>query len=290
MKKLISLIGVITILVGVSGCDFKKDSMDNIDIYTTNYPTEYIVKRLYKGHAKVHSIYPNGVDINDYSLTEKQIEDYSNSELYVFNGLSEKEKSYVTSMREKNKNLKIIDDTLAMEYNYGPEELWLDPSNLLMMAQNVKKGFNEYISNYYLNNDIKENYEELKIEASNLDASIKEIVKNSDNKTIIAGDDLFKYLEKYGLTVYSLENNDNLTAKTISDVENLIKNEGIKYIFIKENEEQNKYVKQLVKDYGVEVLQWHTLSNLTESQKSSNEDYFSLMNDNLETLKNGLID
>ena len=61
-----------------------------------------------------------------------------------------------------NKNLKILDTTLSMEYTNGIEELWLDPSNFLMMAQNIKKGFKEYISNYYLNNDINQNYEKLK--------------------------------------------------------------------------------------------------------------------------------
>lgn len=290
MKKIISLIAIITILTITAGCDLKKDTMENIEIYTTNYPTEYIVKRLYKNHATIHSIYPNGIDINNYNLTKKQIEDYSKAQLYIFNGLSEKEKSYVSSMRKQNKNLKIIDDTLAMEYNYSIEELWLDPSNLLMMAQNVKKGFSEYINNYYLNNDINKNYEKLKIETSNLDAQIKEIVKNSDNKEIIVSNDLFKYLEKYGLKVYSLEDNENLTDKNLSDIENIIEKKHIKYIFIKENEEQNKYTKQLIKKYNLETLQWNTLSNLTETQKSSNENYFTLMEENLETLKNGLLE
>ena len=40
----------------------------------------------------------------------------------------------------KNKNLKLIDATFGMEYKNGSEELWMDPSNLLMISQNIKNG------------------------------------------------------------------------------------------------------------------------------------------------------
>lgn len=286
IKKITSILGGILILFTLSGCDIRQDTMDDIDIYTTNYPIEFITKRLYGDHSNIYSIYPDGIEINDYKLTNKQIKDYSNSDLYIFNGLSN-EKEYVTKMRENNKNLKILDTTLSMEYINGPEELWLDPSNLLMMAQNVKTGFKEYTNNYYLNNDINENYEKLKVDASNLDAKIKQTVSNAQNKIIVVSDDLFKYLEKYGLTVYSLDS-DSVTHKTIDDVKKLINNGTINYIFTKENEDLNKTTKDIIKETGVKTLEWHTLSNITESQRNANEDYFSLMNENIEALKNEL--
>ena len=38
----------------------------------------------------------------------------------------------------KNQNLKLIDTSLGMNYNYSIEELWLNPYNYLMMAKNIK--------------------------------------------------------------------------------------------------------------------------------------------------------
>ena len=193
-KKIITVCTLLLAIPFLSGCDvIKRDSMENINIYTTNYATQYITDRLYGQHSNIYSIYPNGVNINDYTLTKKQIKDYSQSQLYIFNGLDEKEKKYVNEMRQKNEKLKIIDTSLSMEYTNGIEELWLDPSNLLMMAQNIKKGFAEYINNYYLNNDVKNNYEQLKIDASNLDARIKKTVQNADEKEILVSDNLFNY-------------------------------------------------------------------------------------------------
>lgn len=286
MKKLGKLFLLFVLVISLSGC-LKRDNMEDITIYTTNYPTEYITKRLYGSYSKVKSIYPDGVDISNYSLTSKQIKDYSNSDLFIFNGLS-KEKKYVSLMRKNNKNLKIIDTTLSMEYDDSVEELWLDPSNFLMMAQNIKTGFSEYIDSYYLNNKVEENYENLKIEASNLDAKIKEVVESSNSKTIVVSSNMFKYLEKYGLKVYSLDESNTDVNATYNEVKKLIDSGQIKYLFLKSNEQQNNTVQKLIKNTGVTTQTWHTLSNLTEIERSEKKDYFQIMNSNLELLKNEL--
>lgn len=286
MKKIVNILVLLCLVISLSGC-IKRDSMEDITIYTTNYPTEYITRRLYGEYSDIESIYPDGVNINNYKLTNKQIEDYSKADLFIFNGLSN-EKNYVESMRENNKVLKIIDTTLSMEYNNSIEELWLDPSNFLMMAQNIKTGFGEYIDSYYLNNKIEENYEELKIEASNLDAKIKDVISNANSKTIVASSNLFKYLEKYGLTVYSLDEDNSDVNAVYRDVKNMINNGEIKYIFVTSNEDSSSTVKQLIDETNVQTQDWNTLSNLTEIQRTENEDYFTLMNSNLELLKNEL--
>ena len=288
MKKLITLL-LITASILTSGC-LKRDNLENIEIYTTSYPIEYITNRLYGEHSTVKSIYPDGVIIDSYELTDKQIKDYSNSSLFIFNGLAP-EKKYVAPMFEHNKKIKIIDTTLSMDYENYIEELWLNPSNFLMLAQNIKIGFNEYINNHYLKNDIDEKYEELKVEVSNLDAKIKLMVESSTNKTIVVSDDLFKFLEdKYGLTVISLEENDNLTDKTKADVINLINSGKISYIFTTQNKEINNTVNEIKEQTNVELVELKTVANLTEEERKNKDDYFTLMNYNLELLKQELYD
>lgn len=286
MKKIVNLFILFVLVFSLSGC-LKRDNMEDISIYTTNYPSEYITQRLYGDYSDIKSIYPDGVNIKDYKLTNKQIEDYSKADLFIFNGISD-EKDYVEKMRKDNGDLKIIDTTLSMEYTNGIEELWLDPSNFLMMAQNIKTGFGEYIDSYYLNNKIEENYEGLKIEASNLDAKFKETVSNGNSKIIVASSNLFKYLEKYGITVYSLDESNTDVNAIYRQVLNLANEGSIKYVFTIANEKSNSTVQKLLDNTDLEDVEWHTLSILTEEERSENEDYFTLMNSNLELLKNEL--
>ena len=279
---------LVLLLIVNTGC-IKRDSMEDIRIYTTVYPIEYITDSLYGEHSTIYSIYPNGVIADKYDLTDKQIQDYSKGNLFIFNGLGH-EKDYVAPMFHNNKKLMIIDTTLTMEYTNSIEELWLDPSNFLMMAANIKNGLSEYINNHYLKNEIEEKYEQLKIHISNLDAKLQLMGQKSDSKKIVVSNDTFLFLEKYGIEVYSLEENGNLTDKTISDVTNLIQSGQIHYIFMKQNEDVNSIISQLQETSDVELLTLHTISNLTESERNSKKDYLSIMNDNIELLKLELYD
>ena len=283
MKKLIPMLLMLFLL---TGC-FKQDNLDGIDIYTTVYPIEYIVTKLYGNHSNVYSIYPDEVNIDNYELTKKQIKDYSSSNMYIFNGLS-KEKDYVSEMFKYNKNLMIIDASSTMEYNYSNNELWLDPSNFLMMALNIKNGLTEYIENHYLKNEIEENYESLKVEISNIDARLKLLSENADSSTIIVDSNVFKYLEKYGFTVISLEEGATLTDKILSDAKKAIEEDNINYIFTFDKANLNSTVQSFISEYKLEPLEFKTLSNLTDDERKLNEDYISLLNENIETLKNEL--
>lgn len=283
MKKIIIFL---IVLCTLTGC-LKRDTMEGIEIYTTVYPLEYITNRLYGNNSTVRSIYPNGVNPFTYpSLTEKQLSDYSVASLYIFNGLTA-EKDYVVPLFNHNKDLKIINASLSMKTSYGNEELWLDPSNFLQLTQNIRNGFEEYISNYYLLEEIKKNYEDLKLEVSKLDANLTVIGSNADFNTIVVTDDLFLFLKKYNINVISLDK-DSLTNKTLNDVKSLMGEEKISYIFAKKDEELSDEIKSLVDEYKVEVVYIHTLANLTNEEKENGSTYLTIMNENIEKLKNEL--
>ena len=114
---------------------------------------------MYGDYSDVYSIYPNEV----IELTDKLIADYSNSNLFVYNGLSN-EKDYAVKMLNKNKNLRIVDATMGMEVLYSDPELWLNPSNFLMLCLNIRNGMKEYITNSFLRKEIDSNYDKLKLE------------------------------------------------------------------------------------------------------------------------------
>ena len=274
------------IILSLSGC-FKRDNMEDITIYTTIYPLNYITDYLYGDNAKIYSVYPSGVDVTTYELTNKQIEDYSNNDLFVFNSL-DRDRDYAVKMINKNKNLKIIDVALGMETINSIEELWLNPYNYLMMAQNLKNGLNEYIENPYLIKEIDNNYEDLKLKLSKLDATIKTTVNSSNYNTIVVDNHLFKFLEKYDLKVISLEEDDSLTQKKIDDVKRMINNGTIKYIYTKDNT-TNDTVQKLLDTYKkVELIKINDMFSNDGGVTNSNENYLTIMNDNIDLIKKEL--
>lgn len=275
----------------LSGCVFKSDTMEDIEIYTTTYPIKYLVNSLYGEHSTIKTIYPNGVNIDEYELSDRKIKDYSNSDLLVFNSL-DIDRDYAVKMINNNQDLKIIDVSLGMSYNNSIEELWLNPYNYLMMAQNVKNGLLEYVSNPYLisNDDgtgIEDRYEELKYDLSRLDANLKESINNASYTTIVVDNDLFKYLEKYNLKVISLEENDDLNNNTIDEVKQLINDNKIKYIYSVDSE-TNGTAKSLIDEYGLELVTINSMRSTDGGITNSNESYITVMNNNIDLLKKEL--
>lgn len=286
MKKKILLLFCLLITFVTTGC-FKRDNMEDIDIYTSVYPIEYIVNELYGEHSTINSIYPNGIIIDKYNLTEDQLEEYSKTDLFIFNGLSN-EKDYIKPMFESNKNLKIIDSSTSIEYTNRIEEIWIDPSNFLMIAQNIKTGFDEYIDNQYLKSEIEENYNQLKIDVSSLDAKMQMMIEDVEDKRIVVSSNLFKYLEKYNFEVISLDENETNLDKNVAIVKNMINDGSLKYIYSIKNEDINNNISSMIEGTTIKLLEFHTLSNLSDEERNSKKDYLTIMNDNIELLKQQL--
>lgn len=265
-----------------TGCT--NDSMDNIDIIVTNYPNEYITKKLYGEHSTITSIYPDGVDITNYKISKKQKEDFSKYDLFVYNGLLEKERNLALELLDLNPNLKIIDTAYVLETDYSPEELWLNPSSLLMMGQNVRLGLEEYISSTYLKSEVDDHYNNLKIELSELDVEFRVAFDSTDNNTIIVADSALVYLEKFGLNVICIDS--DATQKTLSDAENLISNKSVSYIYGFRNQQFGDNAQKLLDNYpDIKPVELHKLDNISDEERREKKDYILLASDNLELIK-----
>jgi complete genome len=288
MKKIKYLLPILLIsILMVTGC-FKRDNLEGIEIITTTYPIEFATNYLYGEHSIVNSIYPDGTDTFTYKLSEKQLNDYSKKKLFIYNRATN-DKDIAVEFLKRNANMLIIDATYGMEITYGEEELWLNPSNLLMMAQNIKNGLQEYMTNSYLEKEIDKKYEEIKVTLSELDANLKLTAENASRKKIVVNSDSLKYLEKYGFEVISLDStNEAVSDKTISSTIDSITNGEVKHIFLLENNDNSDAVKQVIDKTNVETYTFRRLDNIKEEDRDENNDYFTIMNSNIELLRNEL--
>lgn len=286
MKHIKKILLTLAIALLLSGCEIENNDMKNINIYTTTYPINYLINVLYGDYSKIYSIYPTGVDIDEYEISNRKLKEYSKSDLFIFNSL-DKDRDYAVKMINNNSELKVIDVSTGMNYENSIEELWLNPYNYLMMAENIKNGLAEYITNPYLVEEIEKNYEELEYNISKIDADLTESITNASYKTIVVDNDLFKYLEKYGLKVISLEENKNLSQNTLEEVKKLINDKQIKYIYITD-EESNQTVNNLIKETKIETISINTMHSIDGGITTTNDDYLTIMANNINLIKQEL--
>ena len=286
MKLLKKISIFFCIILCLSGCEMNHNDMEDISIYTTTYPINYLIQTLYADHSKVYSIYPTGITIEEYELSNRKLEEYSKSDLFIFNSL-DKDRDYAVKMINLNSKLKVIDVATGMNFENAIEELWLNPNNYLMMAENVKNGLSEYINNPYLIEEIEEKYKTLEYNISKLDADLTETIIGAKYDTIVVDNDMFKFLEKHGLKVISLEENNELSSNKIDEVKNLIQEGKIKYIY-SATKDTNQTVKQIIDEYHIEVITINTMHSIDGGITNSNDNYLTIMTNNINEIKKEL--
>jgi len=282
MKKFFSIILLGFMLFFITGCN----ELEDATIYSTVYPIQYLAETLYGNHSNISQIYPDGADVKNYEINDKLIDKFSKGSLFLYNGTTD-EKQIAKTLVNERKKLKIIDVAYSLKYKFGVEELWLSPSNYLMLASNLRDGLKEQIGTKYVNEEIEEKYHKLEETLSTMDAEIRSIAKNAKKRnqnTIIVSSNVFQFLKDYGFEVVSLEDYETNTA-SLNTLKNQFKSGTYKYILAKEIDENNERVSEIRSQCGGNVVTVPMMHTLSEERKKNNDNYLSIMNQFIENLK-----
>ena len=265
-----------------TGCSLTKDSLEDATIYTTVYPIEYLTEFLYSDYAEVDSIYPNGADVSNYELTEKQLREYAKSDLFIYNGLGN-EKNIAKDMININDNLLIIDVSNGLNYTYGIEELWMSPNNYLMLAKNIKDYLIEYLESTTIIDYVKGKYDELAEILSLKDADLRAIGKEArenGTNTLIVSNDVFKYLENYGFEVISLDE-ETVTESTLNSVRDEFDEGTYDTIIVLDNNYTDS-INSIIEDYEANTIDVSSMASFVEGSS----DYITVMQQFIDDLRN----
>ena len=265
-----------------TGCSLTKDSLEDATIYTTVYPIGYLTEFLYSDYAEVDSIYPNGADVLNYELTEKQLREYAKSDLFIYNGLGN-EKNIAKDMININDNLLIIDVSNGLNYTYGIEELWMSPNNYLMLAKNIKDYLIEYLESTTIIDYVKGKYDELAEILSLKDADLRAIGKEArenGTNTLIVSNDVFKYLENYGFEVISLDE-ETVTESTLNSVRDEF-DEGTYDTIIVLDDNYTDSINSIIEDYEANTIDVSSMASFVEGSS----DYITVMQQFIDDLRN----
>ena len=279
MKKVIVLLMSLLLL---TGC-LEEEKLDKI-AYTTYYPLEFATNYMYKDFATVKSIYPNGIDTSKYTLTDKQKSIYASSDMFVYAGVTDEVK-LAAEFLNTNQNISIIDGTKGLSYSSEVCELWLDPSNYLMIARNIKSTLIDYANNVYDEEKIDKLYDELKIKISEIDVDLTMMGKNASKKNILVTNDSFNFLSKYNINVISIKEGD---TKSINDAKKLINSGEIKYAYVLRGNTLSEEIETFIKNYNLEKIEIDSMYTITDEDKNNGNNYLSIMTENINKFKTEL--
>ena len=142
-----------------------------------------------------------------------------------------------------------------------------------------------------MKDEFEKNFEQLKAELVELDSKFKVMASNVPSKTFFVSHASFGYLaDSYGLeqvAIAGLNSQSEPSQKQLAQIVKEAKDHNIHYVLFEQNV-SSKLTDVVRKEIGAESLMLHNLGVLTVDDVKNNEDYFSLMEQNIETLKKAL--
>lgn len=164
--------------------------------------------------------------------------------------------------------------------------VWLDPIHSIKLAENIKDALIEIKPE---SKDIfEENYMKLKADLTDLDKAFHDTLENSKTKYILVSHAAYGYWqERYGIQQISIAGLSPSQEPSQHQLTGIIKESEehhLKYVLFEQNVQSN--VAKVIQDaIGAKSLTLHNLESITEEDIKNNEDYFSIMEKNIETLQ-----
>ncbi len=307
-----------SLLAGCGGSQIQLTE-GKINVVTSFYPLYDFTQKIGGGQVHVVNAVPSGVEPHDWTPKSKDISRINQADLFIYQGAgfegwvdelleSKKKDAKVLVVEasagaallpadhaeEKKHEEKKQDEKKHDEKEHGHESgydphSWLSISNAKKMAENVKNGLVQVDSAHQA--DYEANYKQLLARLDQLDQKYKTELSKVPNKSIVVSHDSFAYLCKdYGLTqmpIMGLTADSEPTAQDMKEINDFVKKNGVKYIFFEELV-SDKLAKTLAKDAKTETLVLNPLEGLTDAQTKAGDDYFSIMENNLQNLVKAL--
>lgn len=162
---------------------------------------------------------------------------------------------------------------------------WVSPKSAIIIAENIKNSFIEVDPEHAANYESR--YIELSEKLKELDLKFTTELAKTDKDEIVVSHQAFGYLcRDYGLTqhaIMGLSPDAEPRGQDIVALSKMVKEQGIKYIFFEELV-SDKLAKTLAGEADVETLVLNPVEGLTSDQLKAGDNYFTLMEKNLQNL------
>lgn len=296
------LFGFLLLLFLLTACNSSNENTENeqLIIYTSIYPIQYVAEEITGDNATVKSIYPPGVDAHTYEPTSKEITELAKGNAFIYLGAGMESFAETAADALKSQDILFIEigehDHLFTEdehkhddhgHDHGDHDphIWLDPLRMIEIGEIVK---DELVTlNPEKEGEYVENFKALKEDLTTLDEEFTETLETKENKQLLVSHAAYGYWEeRYGIEqipISGLSSSDEPSQKDLAEIARLAEKEELNYVIFEQT--GSNRLASIIQEYiHADRLTIHNLEVLTEDNIAENENYLSLMKKNLEVL------
>ncbi len=295
------------------GCASTPEATAELSVVTTIFPPYDFAKEVAGEYAQITKLLPAGAESHTFEPTPHDIIMIQNCDLFIYAGgesdtwieeildavdtkqvhflsmadcVKAVEEETVEGMQEEADH--VGEDAKESELD---EHVWTAPSNAVLITEKIAGALSEIDSAHA--KDYETNAAVYIKKLQGLDEAYKQVIGNSEKRTIIVGDRFpFRYLaDAYGLSYYAAfpgcSENAEPSAATLAFLINKVKEERIPVVFHIEFSNE-KVADSICESTGAKKLLLHSCHNISGEDLAAGITYYDLMEQNLENLKEAL--
>jgi len=312
MKKFILVLSLfLPLAVLLTACNEKQQVQTNSDqltIYTTVFPLQYFTEQIGGEFVNVETIYPPGADEHTFEPSQTDPITLADSDLFfpIGFGLEGFVENAKKTLKDEQVSMIATAENLfhhEEEHDDSEEEhhdesghshdidphVWIDPLYAEEMSSVIKDALIEKMPEH--EETFTQNFEKLAADLDELNSQFETVIQSAKQKQIIVTHAAFGYWEhRYGIEQTSISGLSSSSEPSQRELETIISQadrDGLQYILFEQNV-QSKLADVVKKEIGARALPIHNLGILTKENIENNETYFTLMEQNLESLKTAL--
>lgn len=290
-------------------------SQEPVLIYTSIYPLYDFAVKIGGEQVEVKTIVPPGADAHDFEPTPNDIMALHQADLFIYNGLGMEPwlESLLSAIDNPgliavNSTAHLMDlpdgspagsgDRQEAEHvdhhdHHHPHGLdphvWLDPLLAKEQAKSIYEALVEVDPDHA--DDYLSNFKQLEQSFDTLHNQFETMSRQAERRHFVVSHQAYSYLaERYGLNqvaIAGLSPSQEPGPKRMEEIIRFVRENDVQYILFEYNVAHN--VAQVIQaETGTEVLRLSNLETLSKEDMDQGQDYFSVMERNLEVLAKAL--
>ncbi len=279
MKTIIVLTtAALAAAVFLPGCGGSADAGGGrTEVVAGFYPLAFAAEEIGGDGVTVTNLTPAGAEPHDVELSVRDVERVYAADLVLFLG-----QGFQPGLEDAAASAEgdAIDLLEGLDLESGDPHVWLDPVRFARVAERIGAELGREGPARQLASQLRA-----------LDEDYRAGLADCERSELVTAHDAFGYLaERYGLEVLPIAGVSPEVEPSPRDLErvaNLVEDRGVTTIFV-EPLLSPKVGETVAREVGAETATLNPLEGLTEEEAERGENYFTVMDANLDALRDGL--
>lgn len=241
------------------------------------YPLAFAAEQVGGDGIEVTNLTPAGAEPHDLELTPREVEGILDADLVLFVG-----EGFQPAVEEAaaGSSGETVDVLEGLELRDGDPHVWLDPVLFGEVVERIGAALGDEISPQRLHTRL-----------NTLDDAYQLGLADCERRDLVTTHDAFGYLaDRYGLDVIpitGLSPEIEPSPRGLEAIAEIVEERGVTTVFT-ETLLSPEVGETVAREAGITTAVLNPLEGLTEDELARGDDYFSVMEANLEALRKGL--